>query len=267
MAEALGKVAVVIEDDEHIRGLITDILEKIGLDVIAVSDATEGLAVIRERQPTIVTLDINLPGIDGFEAARRIRAISHAYIVMVTARNEEIDTLQGLGAGADDFVAKPFRPRELRARVEAMLRRPRSLPGLHADTSVGSTAQSDNGNRDQHWLTHNGLRLEPQSRLVELDGTGIDLTQSEFDLLCEIMASGRKVREKSDLALLLRNRGYIANDYVSDADRRSVEVHISNLRGKLNDPSTHPRIIETVRGVGYRLTAPMETFSPDPAGF
>lgn len=263
MAETLGRVAVVIEDDAHIRELITTILEKIGLEVIAVSDATDGIEVIRERQPTIVTLDINLPGIDGFEAARRIRAISQAYIVMVTARNEEIDTLQGLGAGADDFVAKPFRPRELRARVEAMLRRPREFSGSQLDTSASSTVQEDNDIRDPHWLTHNGLRLEPESRLVELDEVGIDLTQSEFDLLREIMESGRKVREKSDLALLLRNRGYIANDYVSDADRRSVEVHISNLRRKLNDPSAHPRIIETVRGIGYRLTAPVETFLPD----
>lgn len=263
MAETLGRVAVVIEDDAHIRELITTILEKIGLEVIAVSDATDGIEVIRERQPTLVTLDINLPGIDGFEAARRIRAISQAYIVMVTARNEEIDTLQGLGAGADDFVAKPFRPRELRARVEAMLRRPREFSGSQLDTSASFTVQEDNDIRDQHWLTHNGLRLEPESRLVELDEVGIDLTQSEFDLLREIMESGRKVREKSDLALLLRNRGYIANDYVSDADRRSVEVHISNLRKKLNDPSAHPRIIETVRGIGYRLTAPMEAFLPD----
>lgn len=263
MAESLGRVAVVIEDDDHIRDLITAILEKIGLEVIAVSDAADGIEAIRDRQPTIVTLDINLPGIDGFEAARRIRAISQAYIVMVTARNDEIDTLQGLGAGADDFVAKPFRPRELRARVEAMLRRPRVLSGPHPDTSASPPVQKDNGDQNQHWLTHNGLRLEPESRLVELDGIGIDLTQSEFDLLCEIMESGRKVREKSDLALRLRNRGYIASDYVSEADRRSVEVHISNLRRKLNDPSTHPRIIETVRGVGYRLTAPVEAFSPD----
>ncbi|MCC6269687.1 MAG: response regulator transcription factor [Microbacteriaceae bacterium] len=265
MAESLGRVAVVIEDDDHIRELITDILEKIGLDVIAVSDAADGIEAIRERQPTIVTLDINLPGIDGFEAARRIRAISQAYIVMVTARNEEIDTLQGLGAGADDFVAKPFRPRELRARVEAMLRRPREFSGPHPGTSNSTTAQKVNDSQDQHWLTHNGLRLEPESRLVELDGIGIDLTQSEFDLLWEIMESGRKVREKSDLALLLRNRGYVANDYVSEADRRSVEVHISNLRKKLNDPSAQPRIIETVRGIGYRLTAPAEKPLPDRA--
>lgn len=265
MADAVGKVAVVIEDDEHIRELIRTILEKIGLEVIAVSEATDGIEAIRERQPTIVTLDINLPGIDGFEAARRIRAISQAYIVMVTARNEEIDTLQGLGAGADDFVAKPFRPRELRARVEAMLRRPRVISGPHPDTSTGPTVLNDSDGQEQHWLTHNGLRLEPESRLVELDGVGIELTQSEFDLLCEIMESGRKVREKSDLARLLRNRGYIANDYVSEADRRSVEVHISNLRRKLNDPSAHPRIIETVRGIGYRLTAPVETILPNRA--
>ncbi len=265
MVEMSGDVAVVIEDDETIRELITAILEKIGLEVIAASNAADGIESIRERQPAIVTLDINLPGIDGFEAVQRIRAISQAYVVMITARDEEIDTLQGLGAGADDYVVKPFRPRELRARVEAMLRRPRVPSGTPPDTLASSAAQNPHNKESQHWLTHNGLRLEPESRLVELDGNGIDLTQSEFNLLCGFMESGRRVLDKSDLALLLRNRGYITNDFVSDADRRSVEVHVSNLRRKLDERSANPRIIETVRGIGYRLTASVDTSTRDRA--
>ncbi len=265
MVEISGGVAVVIEDDETIRDLITAILEKIGLEVIAASNAADGIEAIHERKPAIVTLDVNLPGIDGFEAAQRIRAISRAYVVMITARDEEIDTLQGLGAGADAYVVKPFRPCELRARVEAMLRRSSVLSEPHPKTMASATAPNPPRRHGQRWLTHNGLRLEPESRLVELDGVDIDLTQSEFDLLCEFMESGRRVRDKSDLALLLRNRGYITNDYVSDADRRSVEVHISNLRRKLDERSAHPRIIETVRGIGYRLTASVDTSTRDRA--
>ena len=119
-------VAVVIEDDTDIRGLISQVLEQAGFLVYAASSGVDGIELVREHQPVVTTLDVSMPGIDGFETAKRIRELSDTYIVMLTARADEIDTLQGLQAGADDYVTKPFRPRELRARIEAMMRRPRS---------------------------------------------------------------------------------------------------------------------------------------------
>jgi two-component system, OmpR family, response regulator len=263
-----GECAVVIEDDDGIRELIGTVLEQMGLDVIAVSNGFDGVARVAERQPVLVTVDVSMPGIDGFETAKRIRAISSAYIMMVTARDEEIDALQGLGVDADDYVLKPFRPRELRARAEAMLRRPRSVEPAgaghpaHASTVTGpslavpaalSTVPPKTGP-----LEHNGVVLDPDSRIVERDGHELELTRSEFELLQALLQSGRTVRTKDDLARLLRGEGYVANPYVGDADRRGVEVHIGNLRKKLADNAASPYLIETVRGVGYRLAARRE---------
>ena len=118
-------MAVVIEDEDDIRHLLETVLTQAGFMVVATSNGLDGLAAVRMHNPVVTTLDVNMPGMDGFETARRIREFSSTYIVMLTALNEEIDTLQGLEAGADDYVNKPFRPRELRARIEAMLRRPR----------------------------------------------------------------------------------------------------------------------------------------------
>ena len=120
-----SRVAVVIEDEEDIRSLLSTVLSQAGFTVHGAGNGTEGLDLVRQFQPLVTTLDVNMPGMDGFETAKRIRAISTTYIVMLSARTEEIDALQGLEAGADDYVSKPFRPRELRARIDAMLRRPR----------------------------------------------------------------------------------------------------------------------------------------------
>ncbi len=119
------RVAVIIEDDADIRNLLAALLDEAGFETHLTCSGVEGLDAVREHEPVLTTLDISLPGIDGFEVARRIRAFSTTYLIMLSARNEEIDTLMGLDAGADDYLTKPFRPRELRARVEAMLRRTR----------------------------------------------------------------------------------------------------------------------------------------------
>jgi DNA-binding response OmpR family regulator len=264
-----GECAVVIEDDDGIRELIGTVLQQMGLDVIAVSNGIDGVAKVSERAPVLVTVDVSMPGIDGFETAKRIRAISNAYIMMVTARDEEIDALQGLGVGADDYVLKPFRPRELRARAEAMLRRPRTVEapvaglagtavpaGANRPAQAAEAAQAVPGRSGL--LEHNGVVLDPDSRIVERDGQELELTRSEFELLQALLQSGRSVRTKDDLARLLRGEGYVANPYVGDADRRGVEVHIGNLRKKLADNAASPYLIETVRGVGYRLAARRE---------
>jgi DNA-binding response OmpR family regulator len=261
------RVAVIIEDDADIRNLLRAILLQGGFDCHAAETGAEGLELIREHQPIVTTLDISLPGIDGFEVARRIRAFSSTYIIMLTARDEEIDTLMGLDAGADDYLTKPFRPRELRARIEAMLRR-YHLPGLNevagagngvapADASAArapepaATAAVDEED-ESGWLTHSGLRINEEMWLCDVDGAAVELTRSEFDLLLAIMQGARRVISKDALALELRG-DYATTGYVSDSDRRAVEVHMANLRRKLNDPVGSPRFIETVRGVGYRL--------------
>jgi DNA-binding response OmpR family regulator len=259
----IPRVAVVIEDDADIRNLLHAILAQAGFTCYTAESGDEGIEAVREHQPILTTLDISLPGIDGFEVARRIRVFSSTYVIMLSARDEEIDTLMGLDAGADDYLTKPFRPRELRARIEAMLRR-YHLPGLtEAGTPLSaSSAEGASSERavvsvateDQEpaWLEHNGLRINEEMWLCDVDGAGVELTRSEFDLLLAIMQGARRVISKDSLALELRGE-YATTGYVSDSDRRAVEVHMANLRRKLNDPVGSPRFIETVRGVGYRL--------------
>ena len=261
MGAVEGDCVVVIEDDDGIRELIGAVLAQLGLEVIAVSNGMDGVAQVEARHPVLVTIDVSMPGIDGFETAKRIRAISSAYIMMLTARDEEIDALQGLGAGADDYVLKPFRPRELRARAEAMLRRPRTVERPGAEGARAVETQEGAGGADSgaavrsSVLRHNGVVLDPDTHIVERDGEELDLTRSEFELLHALLSSGRSVRSKDDLARLLRGDGYVVNPYVGEADRRGVEVHIGNLRKKLADNASAPYLIETVRGVGYRLAA------------
>jgi DNA-binding response OmpR family regulator len=244
------RVAVVIEDEEDIRSLLSTVLAQAGFTVHGAGDGESGLALVLEHKPLVTTLDVNMPGMDGFEAAKRIRAASTTYIVMLSARTEEIDALQGLEAGADDYVAKPFRPRELRARIDAMLRRPRH----HLATSPAAPEPEDEA-PSAGWLEHRGVRLNRDTRIVTVDGADLDLTRSEFDILADLLDSGRRVRAKSDLAMMLRGEHYSGVEFVSDSDARAIEVHVANLRRKLGESPATPRWIETVRGVGYRLTA------------
>jgi DNA-binding response OmpR family regulator len=261
------RVAVVIEDDADIRNLLEAILGQAGFTCYTAGTGPDGLEAIRGHEPILTTLDISLPGIDGFEVARQIRSFSSTYIIMLSARDEEIDTLMGLDAGADDYLTKPFRPRELRARIEAMLRRyhlsqplvtagasPNGAPEPRSPVSQGSPADpATTGDDGGGWLSHNGLRINAEMWLCDLDGAPVELTRSEFDLLLAIMSGARRVISKDSLALELRGEYGAGSGYVSDSDRRAVEVHMANLRRKLNDPVGSPRYIETVRGVGYRL--------------
>ena len=296
------RVAVIIEDDADIRHLLETVLTQAGFEVIATGNGLDGVQAVRAYDPMVTTLDVSMPGIDGFEAAKRIRAFSNTYLVMLTARDEEIDTLQGLEAGADDYLTKPFRPRELRARVEAMMRRPRQVLAVDGSGPVAPAAQAPaptapfapaaapapaygaptayepapvqapatvaaepaavvepagpkNYDREDGWIEHNALFVNSEMRLAEKDGKAIELTRSEFDLLNALMESQRRVRSKADLALLLRGESDVTAPFVSEADKRAIEVHMANLRRKLADSITTPRWIETVRGVGYRLAA------------
>ncbi|MCU1419994.1 MAG: DNA-binding response regulator [Mycetocola sp.] len=265
MAEDTRRTAVVIEDDVDIRSLVETVLRQAGFEVSSTASGTDGVELVRAHRPTIVTLDIGLIDIDGLEVARRIRLFTDCYIVMLTAQSDEADLLFGLESGADDYVIKPFRPRELRARIEAMLRRPRvsgaiemdaaatmpaTGPVLHTPATGAPEAPLD----DELVYSHNGLTLNADTRTVEVDALELELTRTEFDLLRSLLHSKRRVRSKADLVRELRDEAYVANDFVSESEERSIEVHLANLRRKLSDDAKHPRWIETVRGVGYRLS-------------
>jgi DNA-binding response OmpR family regulator len=269
MAEDTRRTAVVIEDDADIRSLVETVLRQAGFDVTSTASGIEGVELVREKQPSVVTLDVGLLDIDGLEVARRVRLFSDCYIVMLTAQSDEADLLFGLESGADDYVIKPFRPRELRARIEAMLRRPRSSSTVVQDAAhplVESarvpelrlpTVGQPQPAVDELVYSHNGLTLNADTRTVERDAAELELTRTEFDLLKSILHSNRRVRSKADLVRELRVDVYIANDFVSESEERSIEVHVANLRRKLADDPKHPRWIETVRGIGYRLSVPV----------
>lgn len=249
-------VAVVIEDDADVRNLLEGVLSQAGFEVHTAVDGRAGVEVVRSRQANVVTLDIGLPDIDGFEVLRRIRNFSDAYVVMLTGRTDEPDLLSALNAGADDYIAKPFRPRELRARVAAMMRRPRhevngAKPAL---TGWGTAPAAAAGFEDSAAvLHHNGLALNHRTRSVEVQGQPLGLTRSEFDLLHVLLKGGGAVCTRADLVRAVRGEFYDEDTYISEADERAVEVHIGNLRRKLKEDPNSPRWLQTVRGVGYRL--------------
>ncbi|SEB92138.1 DNA-binding response regulator, OmpR family, contains REC and winged-helix (wHTH) domain [Paramicrobacterium humi] len=243
--------AVVIEDDADIALLLETSLKGAGFDVSSASDGLSGVELVREVGPDVVTLDVGLPGIDGLETSRRIRSFSDAHIVMLTARTDEADVLMGLDAGADDYMTKPFRPRELRARIAAMMRRRDAASRSSEAAASAVSAVAD----DARVLEHNGLLFNADERTVTVDGRPLTLTRTEFDLLGQILASHNRVRTKSDLVRRLRDDDFGPDSFVSEADERALEVHIGNLRRKLGEDVKQPRWIVTVRGVGYRLAA------------
>ncbi|WP_317982629.1 response regulator transcription factor [Nesterenkonia ebinurensis] len=260
-------VAVVIEDDPDIRDLIITVFQKSGFTVESAADGEAGVESVRQHEPTVVTLDLGLPGIDGFEVARRIRALSDCYIIIVSAQTDEAETLMGLAAGADDFITKPFRPRELRARIAAMLRRPRInspatppggaavLTGAPAPQPTEAAPRVPTAASSSAVFSHKGLVVDPATRSARLNDDLLSLTRTEFDLLETLMSSGRRVRTKANLVRHLRADHHGADSYVSDADERAVEVHIANLRRKLGQTGKSQVWIETIRGVGYRMSA------------
>lgn len=256
-------VAVIIEDDPGVRSLLDEVFLAAGFETHLAGSGPEGIAAIEEHQPVITTLDINLPGIDGFEVARRIRRVSDTFVIMLSALSDESDVVLGLTSGADEYLVKPFRPRELRARIEALLRRPRIVDTrpdptpapavVHEPGTEGATVLTWRG------LVHRDLSVDLDTRLVLIGQKRIDLTPTEFDLLADILGAKQRVRSKADLARGLRGAPDGSNDYVSEPDKRAIETHIANLRRKLGDSSARPRYIETVRGVGYRLAPADDT--------
>lgn len=238
MTQQDDRRALVVEDDEDIRSLIEFTLGTQGFDVRATESGLEAVELIKTFDPDLVTLDLGLPGIDGIETCRRIRELSDVYVVMITARDDEIDRLLGLETGADDFLSKPFSVRELKARVNALFRRPRRGVG------VGPTQPAEVP--DHEVLEHGPLRVDVDGRRAFRGAEELSLTRTEFDLLTELMRTPARVWTRE--ALL---RSVWGTEWASDT--HLVEVNIGNLRRKLGDPSEKPGFIRTVRGVGYRM--------------
>jgi DNA-binding response OmpR family regulator len=224
---------VVVDDERPLVDLVTRYLHREGYDVHAAYDGHDALEVIGRVDPDVVVLDLMLPGLDGLEVARRIREQSDPYIVMLTARTDEVDRIVGLRVGADDYVTKPFSPNELVARIQAMLRRPRRTASA-SDTAL---------------RTFGDLHVDPTGREVTVAGEPVELTKLEFDLLDALSAQPRVVFSKDQLLEHVWGSAAYRDDHV-------VAVHIANLRRKLGDTSEEPRYIRTVRGVGYRMTEP-----------
>ena len=239
-------IAVVIEDDEDIRALVQAVLEQRGLQVVTAATGEVGLELVRQRNPDLVTLDLGLPDIDGFEVCRRIRGMSDAYVIMLSARADEVDQLVGLEIGADDYITKPFSPRDLRARVGAMLRRPRSgAPTSQAGSAPASPTEPPPAADPAAEAPAHRLTVDEESRLAVLDGTELTLTRTEFDLLAALFGQPRRVWTREALLRTVWKTEWVKDTHL-------VEVHVGNLRRKLGDEEW----IRTVWGVGYRFGQP-----------
>lgn len=216
---------LIVDDEEPIRDLVRGYLAREQIEVLVAPDGVTGLEVVRREQPDVVVLDLMLPGLDGLEVCRRLRAFSDAYVLMLTARGEEVDRIVGLSVGADDYLVKPFSPRELVARIHALLRRPRAPLAVAIPT---------------------GLRLDLARRRVAVDGRAVELTLIEFGLLAALARDPGVVLSRQQLLDQVWGRDYLGDDHLLD-------VHIAKLRRKLGDEAGRPRFVETVRGVGFRL--------------
>ncbi|OBF42901.1 DNA-binding response regulator [Mycolicibacterium peregrinum] len=224
-----GYRALVVDDEAPLAEVIASYLTRDQFEVTVAHEGAEALRLAREVDPDVVVLDLGLPGIDGVEVCRQLRTFSDAYVVMLTARDTETDTIVGLSVGADDYMTKPFSPRELVARVRAMLRRPRVPSPAAADGRV-----------------FGALRIDVDGRQVFLDDEPIMLTRTEFDVLAALSARPGVALSRRQLLESVWETTYVGNEHL-------VDVHIGHLRRKLGDDPADPLYVITVRGVGYRM--------------
>ena len=221
--------ALLVEDSPEFVLLCKHLLEKEGFDVLVASDGSRAVELARKERPELAVLDLGLPDLDGLEVCRRIRQFTDAYVVIVTGRSDEVDKIVGLSVGADDYVTKPFSPRELAARIQAMRRRPRG-----------------GGSAEPVAREFGAVRIDPVVREVTADGTLVDLTKIEFDLLDLLSSSPRRTFTRNQLLEAVWGDNWFGDDHI-------IDVHVGNLRRKLGESASSPRHIRTVRGVGYRF--------------
>jgi DNA-binding response OmpR family regulator len=220
---------LIVDDEVSIRNLVRSYLESEGYNVLEADNGEKAVRLTREQSPDLVVLDVGMPLLDGIEALREIRTFSDVYVVMLTARAEEVDKLIGLSVGADDYLTKPFSPRELVARIKAVLRRQRASAPTATDT-----------------LSFAELTVDRSRREVTVAGALADLTTLEFDLLSALATQPGRVFSRRQLIEAIWGWDYYG-------DERVVDVHIRKLRKALGDDATEPTIIGTVRGVGYKF--------------
>jgi DNA-binding response OmpR family regulator len=223
--------ALVVDDEEDLARLVADYLARDGFATEVAFDGERALELARASSPDLVVLDLMLPGIGGVEVCRQLRTFTDAYVIMLTARAEEVDKLIGLAVGADDYMTKPFSPRELAARAGAMLRRPRGRQ--QADTEVPARQFGD-------------LSVDPAAREVSVAGAPVELTRLEFDVLDVLSARPRLAFSRRQLVERVWGEDWFGDEHI-------VDVHIVRLRRKLGDDPARPRYVLTVRGVGYRM--------------
>jgi len=230
MVQKTGEQPVlIVEDDRNTAALVATYLEKEGFVSVIAYDGQQALEMARHHDPKFIILDVMLPEVDGWEVCRRIRKRSDVPILMLTAREDEIDRVMGLSIGADDYVVKPFSPRELVERVKAILRRTSPVP-------VPASAL----------LAHRNLVLDPEKHKVTLNKRIIQLTSLEYKLLYALMGSPGRVFSRSELLDHFYEQGEVVVD-------RVIDVHVSKLRQKIEEDPANPRFIHTVRGFGYRF--------------
>ncbi len=222
---------MVVEDEVALAEVLGSYLAKEGFEVHLCHDGSAAVEQARGVDPDVVVLDLGLPGLDGVEVCRRLRTFSDAYVVMLTARGDEVDKLIGLSVGADDYMTKPFSPRELVARVRAMLRRPRPMGGGEAEPALRAFGP---------------LGVDPVGRDVWLDGDPIALTRTEFDLLAALSEHPRMAFSRRQLIDAVWGPMWVGDEHL-------VDVHVGHLRRKLGDDAATPRFVRTVRGIGYRM--------------
>ena len=221
---------LIVEDDLNTASLVATYLQREGFTTLIARDGRQALQLAERKKPGFIILDVMLPGLEGWDVCRELRKFSEVPILFLTAREEEIDRILGLSLGADDYVVKPFSPRELVERVKAILRR------VHKAPSLNSAA-----------LSCGPLTLNPVEHRVTLDGRQVELTAAEFRLLHSLMQTPGKVFSRDELLERFCQHGENVIDKV-------IDVHIGKLRQKLGDDPTQPRFIETVRGFGYRFS-------------
>jgi DNA-binding response OmpR family regulator len=221
----MNPTILIIDDDAKLNQLLKDFLKDFGFEVLAATHPAAGLKKLKQASPDLVILDIMLPDMDGFEVCRAIRQTSNIPIIMLTARGEVMDKVVGLELGADDYLAKPFEPRELVARIQSILRRTQQLS-------------------DHQTLTFDRLTIDLDKRIALLDGNPVDLTTNEFAALVLLARNAGKVLNRDQILQELRGMD-------CDAFNRSVDIAVSRLRQKLNDNPKSPEFIKTVWGTGY----------------